>query len=126
MKDFDKWNKVKKQINNLDDRKYVKIREIWWCSLGINIGQEQDGRDDNFERPILIIQTLSPKTFLAAPLSTKKKLEKFQSEVTHDSVKGFALLDQIRVLDTNRLKRKIGRISKDEFKQIRDKLINLL
>jgi hypothetical protein len=37
-KDFDKWNNKKKEINNQDFFDlFFHEREIWWCSLGLNI-----------------------------------------------------------------------------------------
>ena len=121
-KDFDKWNYDKKQINAASPRPaFVSEREIWWCSLGINIGREQDGRGDGFERPAVVIKTLSPDTCIVLPLSTKRRLHKFQSEVTHGSMRGFALLDQVRVLDAKRLRRKIGTVSQSEFEAMIEK-----
>ena len=37
MKDFNKWNEKKKEIeaDGIPDL-YPKEREIWWCSLGVN------------------------------------------------------------------------------------------
>lgn len=39
-------------------------REIWWCSLGVNIGFEQDGTNDLFERPVLVIKKIQPRRAL--------------------------------------------------------------
>lgn len=126
-KDFDIWNNAKKHIDATAPRPpFVSEREIWWCSLGINIGREQDGRGDNFERPAVVIKTLSPDTCMVLPLSTKRRLQKFQSEISHGSMRGFALLDQVRVLDTKRLRRKIGTVSKSEFNAIIDKFNGVL
>ena len=126
MKNFDSWNEEKKKVNNRVIQKLFHEREIWWVSFGINIGREQDGRGDNFERPIVILKTLSPDTFICLPLSTKKKLELFQASVTNENISGFALLDQIRVLDSKRLLRKIGMIDLNEFIFLKEKMRKLL
>lgn len=125
-KDFDGWNIQKKRINKEERRPDFHEREIWWSSVGVNVGREQDGRQDNFERPIVILKALSPDTFCALPLSTKKRLERFQSAVTHENVHGFALLDQIRVLDSKRLLRKIGTMEQEEFLAMKKKLTRAL
>jgi len=125
-KDFDMWNIKKKTIEGGERTPDFHEREIWWCSVGVNIGREQDGRTDNFERPVVIVKRLSPDTFCALPLSTKKKLERFQSAVTHENVHGFALLDQIRVLDSKRLLRKIGTMEQNEFFAMKKKLGGIL
>ena len=126
MKDFDGWNKEKKNVHENGAQKLFVEREIWWSTFGINIGREQDGRGDNFERPVVILKKLSPDTFICLPLSTKKKLQTFQSTVTHEEIHGFALLDQIRVLDSKRLLRKIGTMNLDEFSILKDKIKKLL
>lgn len=126
-KDFDKWNERKKRLHaSTRSPMFVSQREIWWCSFGVNVGREQDGWGDNFERPAVILRRLSPDTFVALPLSSKKRLEKFQSAVTHGKIHGFALLDQIRVLDTKRLRRKVGAVTQDEFGEIKNKLKEFL
>jgi len=49
---FDCWNEEKKKLDSLQVKKpRFHEREIWWCSLGKNIGDEQDGK--NITKPIL-------------------------------------------------------------------------
>jgi hypothetical protein len=54
-KDFDRWNERKKIIHDSGENKLYHAREIWWCSLGVNIGSEQDGDNENYTRPVLIL-----------------------------------------------------------------------
>ena len=63
---------------------------------------------------------------MCLPLSTKKKMKRFQSEITYDKVSGFALLDQVRVIDSKRLLRKIGTVSESQFENMKTKLKKLL
>ena len=60
-KDFDKWNENKKSVNNSSKNKLYRSREIWWCTLGVNIGFEQDGTGDNYERPVLVFRVKQSK-----------------------------------------------------------------
>jgi len=39
-KDFDKWNMKKKKLDKNKRDLLFKEGEIWWCSLGVNIGEE--------------------------------------------------------------------------------------
>jgi mRNA interferase MazF len=114
-KDFDTWNVYKKQIHKQERLVNFHEREIWWSSFGLNIGSEQDGRGDTFERPVLILKKLSKRTSIILPLSTKQKIEKFQSPIVHESIEGYALLDQIKVIDQKRLIRKVGTLDKEQF-----------
>ena len=47
MKNFDDWNKIKKDIEKSKIDKVFHTQEIWWCSIGINIGFEEDGKNNN-------------------------------------------------------------------------------
>jgi len=128
-KDFDKWNDLKKNINlsKKDKNFFYKEREVWWCSLGLNIGFEQDGKGDNFSRPVLIIKGFSKEVFLCIPLTTKNKEGKYYSNISlGDDVARKVILSQIRLVDSKRLQNKITTINKVEFKEIKQKIIQII
>ena len=109
MKDFDSWNDKKKVIHDIHEGKLYHMRELWWCSLGINIGSEQDGTGDNYERPILILRGLSRKTCMIIPLTSSPEIHKMRVPIGNvDGKKASALLSQIKVIDTKRLINKLG------------------
>ena len=118
-KDFDEWNKLKK---NIDARNpiYVSEREIWFCSVGLNVGSEQSGKHKLFERPVLVIKTVTSNTFIGAPLTSNKKNGSWYVEI--QSTSSSAIISQIKLFDTRRLARKIGVVSIEEFKIIKNKL----
>lgn len=78
IKDFDSWNKNKKQIHLTNKNKLYNQREIWWCFLGVNIGYEQDGDEIKHERPVIILKGLSRNTCLIIPLTTSLKKHKMR------------------------------------------------
>ena len=103
-KDFNGWNKLKKRIN--DNNEPIKIRngEIWWCSIGVNIDCEQDGKNENFDRPVLIFRKLARNKFYGIPLSTKEpRFDNYSHKFNYSNKTSYALLDQMRVFSTNRL-----------------------
>lgn len=51
--DFDTWSKLKRELNGLSIDRFTHPREFWWCSLGINVGVEIDGKNENFECPVI-------------------------------------------------------------------------
>ena len=55
-KDFDRWNDLKKRVNDRSLQPLYHAREIWWASLGVNVGYEQDGTGASYERPVLILR----------------------------------------------------------------------
>ena len=78
-KDFDTWNKEKKTVDkkSVNKKLYFYAREIWWCSAGLNIGVEADGKNENFERPMLIIKKFNADMVRVLPLTTKEKSNKY-------------------------------------------------
>ena len=124
-KDFDVWNVKKKIVNKMKSRFYTE-REIWWCSLGINIGSEQDGSGKEFLRPVVIIRGLGASTCMVVPLTTS--LHEHSLRVPLGEIQGkyaSALLSQVRVIDTRRLIEKIGFLSKEKFLELRKAVRNL-
>ena len=62
MKDFNGWNIEKQNIESTKkDTLPFHEREIWWCSIGINLGDEQDGKNELYERPVLVIKKFNNK-----------------------------------------------------------------
>lgn len=49
---FDAWNSKKKEIHGKSEAAFYHEREVWWCSLGVNVGYEQDGSDIEYSRPV--------------------------------------------------------------------------
>ncbi|MCX6780980.1 MAG: hypothetical protein NT003_02595 [Candidatus Magasanikbacteria bacterium] len=62
-KKFDEWNNLKQRLHGRVWRHYIREGEIWFCSLGVNIGWEQDGKNETFERPVLVVRKLSRHYF---------------------------------------------------------------
>ena len=70
-KDFDKWNGKKKQLDaNTDNLTDFHEREIWWCSIGVNVGFEQHSQTSDFSRPVVIVKKFTRDMFLGIPLTT--------------------------------------------------------
>ncbi|MFZ1019402.1 MAG: type II toxin-antitoxin system PemK/MazF family toxin [Minisyncoccia bacterium] len=120
-KNFDKWNNKKKEINNQDSFDlFFHEREIWWCSLGLNIGYEQDGSEDNYRRPVLILKGLSLQICLVIPLTSSIHIHSLRPSIgIVDGKNAKALISQIRVIDKKRLVSKIGYLDQETFDKIR-------
>lgn len=71
IKDFDQWNELKKRIDGITTKPALfKEGEIWWASVGINIGYEEDGKSNNFARPVVILRKFNSSLLLGAPLTS--------------------------------------------------------
>lgn len=125
-KDFDRWNDKKKKLSSRTFSDFVHAREVWWCSLGVNIGFEQDGKNQFFERPVLVIRKFSNDSVLIVPLSSKPKTNIFSFNFTHEGQRFSALLSQIRLISTKRLNRKIYRMDTFLYNQIHKAMKELI
>ena len=107
-KDFDNWNERKKNINSSHNGvRYFKEREIWWTSIGVNIGSDIDGKNDLFERPVLIIKKLHGTKFFGITLTTKAKTGSYFLPITHSGMQRVAVFIDAKVFSSQRLVRKI-------------------
>ncbi|MBI1813154.1 type II toxin-antitoxin system PemK/MazF family toxin [Candidatus Peregrinibacteria bacterium] len=118
---FDQWNSMKKKLDAQEDKRTVFFheREVWWCSIGINVGVESDGKNDHFERPVLIVKKFNGYMLWVIPLTSKKRFGKHYHRIAHDRGVSFACLSQLRTISSKRLLRKIGMISTKEFTSVR-------
>ncbi len=130
-KEFDEWNKLKKQLSKNNKRRSFKEREIFWAYVGYNIGSEVYGRV-NFTRPILILKKFNRDSFMAIPLSIKKRKDEYGKDIYRfefifkDNKSSIALLSQAKFFDKRRLLNKMGMIKNDDFETIKEKLNNIL
>jgi mRNA interferase MazF len=121
-KDFKKWASYKEILNSKESDGLFAEREIWWCALGINIGSEQDGKNDFFERPVLIVKKINKDRLLVAPITSQIANYQDRITVTVAGKESQVLLSQIRVISNKRLLRKIQRMKTLIFQRI---IINL-
>lgn len=122
-KDFDTWNRLKKQIQERPIDFHVKPRQVWWCSLGVNIGSEQDGKNENFERPVLVYKFINQKMVLVIPFTSSLKEDRHHVIVADEKLhQSSVILSQIRVISPKRLLRQVGWISEIQFLSIAQKL----
>ena len=125
MKSFDNWNKNKKILDkkDVDDLKiFFNNRQIWWYAVGNNIGLEQNGSGENFERPVLILKKFNKNIFLGIPLTTKNKNLNlpFYLKLKGAKIESIAILSQIRLFSSKRLLREIETIKPELFKQVKE------
>ena len=127
MKDFDSWNEEKKSLENVGhDILAFHEREIWWCSIGLNLGDEQDGKNELFERPVLVLKKFNNKVCWALPMSTKPKDGIYYHNLEHEGKVFTVILSQLRLTSVKRFRRFVRKISPHQFELIQNKLINFI
>ncbi len=124
IKNFDKWCTKKKKIDKRDvdiEKIMFQEKEIWWCATGVNIGFEQDGKNSNFERPVLIYKKFNKHVFWGIPLTTKDVDTSlpFYLELSDTDTKSTLILSQLRLYDSKRLLRHIRTLSSEMFRAVK-------
>ena len=100
---------------------------IYWCTLGINIGSEQ-----NKLRPVLILRTSKNSTICTVlPLTTKRLKDGFWFHIDLEEVDSTVLVEQlkvvskIRITDPYRKKGNLVAISPNDWNKINSQLESL-
>lgn len=125
-KDFDIWNNLKKNLEKQTRETYAYPREIWWCSLGINLGAEMDGKNENFERPVIVMRVYNKETMVVLPLTTKPRDDKFHHKIKTEEKTVWAKLTQSRVISNKRLLRKVDVLDEQSFNLLKETWKELL
>lgn len=126
-KDFDGWNKRKKQLQKKKEVPFCHEREVWWSALGVNVGFEQDGSSDDYRRPVLILRHVGGQTYLVVPLTTSSKIHPMRLPLgIIGRQNAYAALSQMRVIDTRRLTQKVETIDEKLFDEIRKTIKDML
>lgn len=106
----------------------MKKGEVWLVEIPTSIGHEQHGF-----RPVIIFSQPEANVIAIIPFTTNLKYKIFgytlsikpsiNNRLKEDSI---ALIFQIRVIDINRLKKKIGEIEHSTIVKINEKLKEFL
>ena len=130
LEEYNEWNEVKKITSKNNIHIGIKSREVFWIKLGQNIGDEEYGKGKLFSRPVLVIRQFTKDLFLGVPLTTTIKnndyFYSFEFNTKKGKSKNSAMLLQMKSFSKKRLTNKIGVISKEDFKNIQEKLVNLI
>lgn len=115
-KDFQRWHSKKEKLNNSEAFTLFQEREVWWCVLGANVGYEQDGGKEDFERPVLIIKKFNLDVCLIVPLTARPKKGVYYFPVgAVEGREAVAVLSQVRFVDRKRFTNKICTLEESMF-----------
>jgi mRNA interferase MazF len=125
-KDFKSWHIAKTDLDESKVRAFFHEREIWFASIGLNVGFEQDGRGTSFLRPVIVLKKFNNEVLWIIPLTKNRKKGKYYFTFSFDDSVSTAILSQIRLIDAKRLQYKIGDINEVKFGELKQKLTQLL
>lgn len=124
--EYDNWNTVKKRIADSDHKApYFKEGDIWWVSIGYNIGYETYGKGKDFARPVLIIRKFNKYLFIGVPLSSIIKENPFYIPIKYNNKTDSALISQVRSFSSQRLLFKHAEIDTEDLCRVKNRFITL-
>lgn len=87
--------------------------------MGHNIGVETNGKNDAFERPVLVIKVFNAQASLVAPISSKVREDQYLFPFKNTfGVPNVVNLSQLRTVSNRRFRRKLGEIDAGEFGRV--------
>jgi mRNA interferase MazF len=119
------WCKINVIIADKERPILFKEGEVWWCCIGMNIGEEEFGKGIRFTRPVLIFKKLTGNSFLGLPLTGHAKMGSWYIDMPIHGRLSSVILHQARVFDKKRLQRKLTTIKDIDLNAIREKFREL-
>ncbi|NOQ30147.1 MAG: hypothetical protein GQ570_03395 [Helicobacteraceae bacterium] len=129
-KNFNQWNELKKELSDDTTIRLFKTRDIFFINMGQNIGYEQNGKGNNFVRPIVVLKKITNDMFIGIPLSTQIKdgswFYKFEFISKSKNNVNVAIIPQIKMFSAKRLLNKIGVVNKNDFIELKEEVKNFI
>lgn len=119
-KRFGEWINLKESLNKQINRPpFVSEGDVWWISIGENVGSEINGKDILFSRPAVIFKKLAHGFYFVIPTTTKQRKGTWYIGFKHQSICMAACLHQARAVDYQRLSSKFGTLDNEGFTRIK-------
>jgi mRNA interferase MazF len=113
------WAQTKYFLNIKEARATVRVRQIYWCSLGYNIGHEENGKGFKYRRPVLVFKKFNERLFWGIPMTTKIKDSVYYTKVKVGDIEQCAMVSQLRIMDASRIIEPMERMSETEFEKVK-------
>ena len=85
-----------------------------------------DGKNQFYNRPVLIVRKFNPHIFFGVPLATKIKQNPYYFPMRFKDREQCAMLSQLRLWDSKRLTHKMGQLPDEQFEAVKEAVRGLL
>jgi mRNA interferase MazF len=118
---FLEWIGLKQKLHQgTQSPPLVSVGDIWWASIGENVGSEINGKSRLFSRPVIIFKKLAHGFYFVIPTTTKPKVGTWYVAFRQADRKMIASLHQVRAIDHRRLSTKLGQLDDTDFERVRE------
>ncbi len=117
---FLEWIGLKQKLHRgTQSPPLVSAGDIWWASIGENVGSEINGKSRLFSRPVIIFKKLAHGFYFVIPTTTKSKVGSWFVPFRQADRNMVASLHQARAIDHRRLSTKLGQLDDSDFDRVR-------
>jgi len=118
---FSEWIGLKQRLHEGTQLPpLVSDGDIWWASVGENVGSEINGKSRLFSRPVIIFKKLAHGFYFVIPTTTKPKIGTWFVAFRQANREMFASLHQARAIDHRRLSTKLGQLDDNDLRKVRE------
>ncbi len=119
-KRFFEWFPLKRTLHDREQKPpYVSEGDIWWASIGENVGSEINGKSNLFSRPVIIYKKLAHGFYFVVPTTTQEKQGSWFVAFRQQAKTMIACLHQARAIDHRRLSSKLGTLDDEDFERVK-------
>lgn len=120
MKRFLEWIGLKEELHTKTHKPpFVSEGDIWWCSMGENVGSEINGKSDKFSRPAIVLKKLAHGFYFVVPTTTQHRTGSWYVPFRHHRKDMVACLQQARSIDHRRLWSKLGSLDDADLEKVK-------
>ncbi len=120
---FDDWNDKKKRLHASRPNILFKEGQIWWCSLGVNVGEEVLGKGPMYLRPAIVLRKVTHTSCVVIPTTTQAKYGSWYYPLEINNLKRWAMMHQIRYISSKRLRNRESTIPSVDFRALKKALV---
>lgn len=126
IKNFKGWMIIKEKIDLAARKRSVKEGDVWWSSIGENVGAEICGKGEAYTRPVLVLRKLDKYTFWAVPLTSKEHKGSWYVPFELNGRLQVAVVSQIQNMSVSRLRRRMGQLTNGDYSKVFKAFLGLL
>lgn len=97
-KRFLEWIKLKTLLHFKGAYRSIKEGDVWWCSIGENVGIEINGKQQLFLRPVVVLRKLGRFGFMGIPLTSQPHSGSWYIKFEFQNKVEYGALAQSRVM----------------------------
>lgn len=121
VKRFLEWIGLKERLHaKIIAAPHVSEGDLWWASIGENIGAEINGKSALFSRPVIVIKKLTHGFYFVVPTTSQLRVGSWYVSFRQNNIQMTACLHHARAIDYRRLSTRLGELDGSDLRRIKE------